>query len=425
MRRSLVIALLVVFALTWLAGPRLALLLTAVVNALVLIHFAVATARRVVLTGAALAGPPAPPPPANPLPLTVLVPCRNEQAALPETLRAWDAVDYPRELLRVMFIDDASSDQTPALLADFARARPWAQVVTRTGPAEGKGAALAAGLAAAAPSEAVAVFDADARPHSDCLMRLAAHLADPLVAAVAGRMLPDDAGTPAATFARLESAVHQRLTLTGAVRVGSVTPLLGSAYAVRRTVLAALGFDPTHRLEDIDLTMRLLARGYRLTFAPEAACAHRPPADSTALAAQRAAWSRGFHRIAATHWRDALVHAPSSLAAIDRLLFALGYLDRLSLSLAVLLAVLDATVWPALWMPWWVPVLYVAVPLAQVPLAMLLDRWTVGQMARAVPALALALLDPLTELAAAAADLFGRRQTWRSVPRAGEGVRRD
>jgi cellulose synthase/poly-beta-1,6-N-acetylglucosamine synthase-like glycosyltransferase len=392
-----------------------------VANGLVLIHFELATLRRLALTAAALCGPPPPPLFPDDWPkLAVLVPCRNEAAALPATLRAWDKVVYPRARLQLLFIDDASADETASLLEAYARERAWVAVHRKTSAAVGKGAALTAGLAAADPADGVAVFDADARPRADCLLYLAAHLVNPAVAAVAGRMYPDDAATPAATYARLESAVHQRITLTGAARLGAMTPLLGSAYLVRRPLLDGLGFHPTHRLEDIDLSMRLFARGFRLVFEPRAACDHRPPATLAALAAQRTAWSRGFHHIGAAYWRAAVTHADSVLAAFDRLLFSLGYLDRVSLALGVLLAALDATVWPSLWMPWWAPAAFVAVPLAQVPLAMLLDGWRLRQMARAIPALLLAAFDPLTELAAVAADLFGKRQTWRPIPRAGE-----
>jgi cellulose synthase/poly-beta-1,6-N-acetylglucosamine synthase-like glycosyltransferase len=419
MRRAFVIALVLLFVLTWLTGARLPLFLAVILNGLVLIHFELATLRRLVLTAAALLGPPPPPPYPEQWPrLTALVPCRNEAAALPATLSAWDAVSYPRAQLELIFIDDGSVDETAALLALYALTRPWVRVQTKAGEAVGKGAALAAGLAAAGPSDGVVVFDADARPRPDCLEYLAAHLVEPGVAAVAGRMIPDAVDTPAAIYARVESAVHQRVTLTGAARLGATTPLLGSAYLVRRLVLDALGFDPTHRLEDIDLSMRLFARGYCIVFEPWAVCDHRPPASLAALAAQRTAWSRGFHRVAAEHWRAAMTHAGSALGALDRLLFALGYLDRASLALGVLLAILTVYVRPSVWMPWWVLVAFVAVPLAQAPLAMLLDGWGAGQMLKAIPALLLAAFDPLTELAALVADLFGRRPIWRSTPRA-------
>jgi cellulose synthase/poly-beta-1,6-N-acetylglucosamine synthase-like glycosyltransferase len=421
MRRTALAVAGLAFAAVLLAGLHAWRLAALAVNAAVLVHLIFVSLRRVALTLAALFGRDrAAPPPAEPPPrLAALVPCRNEAGALPATLAAWDAVEYPRERLRLALIDDASGDATPKLLAEFAATRPWATVVRRDGPAVGKGAALQAGLAAAADAEAVAVFDADARPAPDCLRWLAAPLGEPTIAAVAGRMIPDDDARPAASYAALEAAVHQRLTMTGAARLNLTTALLGSAYLVRRPLLDELGFDPTHRLEDIDLTMRLHARGGRIAWAPAARCFHRPPADRRAFLAQRTAWSRGFHRVARRWMWEAINAAPSGLSALDRALFCLGYLDRLSFLLGCGLA-MAARFAPALWMPWPFLAIVAAVPLAQLPLAMAADHWPRRRMARAVPALALFALDLAAELSALAADFAGRPLRWRRARRAGE-----
>jgi len=422
MRRELLIVVVVIFFIAWFAGSRLPQLAAIVLNAAVLIHFELATLRRLILTISATLRDDRPPrvaPDAWPK-LTVLVPCRNEEAVLPDTLSAWEAVEYPRARLQVIFIDDASDDGTGELLSSFARQWPWAQVLRLDAPSGAKGAALHAGLDAAAPSEAVAVFDADARPRPECLQWLAAHLGNPAAAAVAGRMIPDDHRGAAAVYSALESSVHQRITLTGASRIGATVPLLGSAYLVRRPLLDALGFSPDHRLEDIDLSVRLLERNFRIIFEPLAICDHRPPANVGALMRQRTAWSRGFHRIVREHALLLINHADGGLLAIDRALFAAGYLDRLSFLCGVALAVLDATVWPALWMPWWAPVIYAGVIAAQIPLALFLDNWPGRKVLRLLPALGLVLADLLTETVAALADAIGLPQRWTKTARAGE-----
>lgn len=410
------------FFLTWQMGVQIGLVLAVFLNALVMLHLELATLRRFTFTLAALAAkkPSLPPLPDPPPFLLALVPCRNEASTLAATLEAWDAVEYPHDGLRLVFIDDASTDRTAELLKAYAVGRPWVEVVSKPGPSTGKGAALSAGLAAAPEAEAVVVFDADARPAPDCLQLLAAHLSNPAVAAVAGRMLPDYHPSTPAAYSRLEAAVHQRITVTGAAWLGFTVPLLGSAYLVRYSALKAIGFDPTHRLEDIDLTMRLLTNNFNIAFEPRARCAHRPPASLHALAVQRAAWSRGFHRIATAYLWTAIVQAGSLVLALDRFLFATGYLDRITFSLAIVLAVLDATVLQILWMPWWFPVLVAAVPALQCVLAMLLDGWKIGQVARIIPASILAFLDLATEWSAMIADLLHLPRQWRRTLRAGE-----
>lgn len=414
---------LLIFALVFLAGRQAALLLVLMINVAVLTHLALISLRRLLFTGAALL-PPAPeysPPETTSPRLTVLVPCRNEQAVLPDTLAAWEKVDYPRDRLELVLIDDASDDATPALLDEFAKDHAWVAVLHRPGPATGKGAALQAGLAVSREATAAAVFDADAEPDPRCLLRLAARLAEPDIAAVAGRMFPRADPSPAATYAALEAAVHQRITLTGAARCGGVTPLLGSAYLVRRPLLDRLGFASAQRLEDIDLSLRLLAEGYRIAWEPRAFCRHRPPADAAAFRRQRIAWSRGFHRLLVKYGRLLVWRAPSPLSAIDRLLFSTAYLDRLSLALALLLAALAPFLDKTLWMPWWFPAGAAALPVLQIILAVRLDRWPRDRRRRIGPALALAPVDLLSEWLAIGADLLRRPRPWEKIPRGGEG----
>jgi hypothetical protein len=209
--------------------------------------------------------------------------------------------------------------------------------------------------------------------------------------------------------------------MTGAARLGLTVSLLGSAYLVRRPLLDELGFALAHRLEDIDLSLRLLARRKRIAWAPDARCAHRPPADAAAFRAQRTAWGRGYHRVAADHLREAVGAARSPAAAIDCLLFCGGYLDRLSFAAGVALCAAQALGAPELWAPWWLLALCAAVPIAQVPVAALADGWSLRRIAGVVPALALAALDLLAEGEALLADLLRRPLRWARQRRAGEG----
>lgn len=422
-RRLALVLIAALFLLTVLIGWRVALLPLLFLNAFVLLHLGLASLRRVLFTLAARQTPcETPAPPADfVLPrLTALVPCRDEAAALPATLAAWAAVDYPRDRLELVFIDDSSADETPGLLEAFARDKPWVKVVRRAAPAAGKGAALNDGLANAAPAELVAVFDADARPAPDCPRLLAERLADPTVAGVAGRMSPLEHDHPAAVYAAVEAAVHQRLTLTGAARLGATVAFLGSAYAVRRSLLDPDGFAPGERLEDIELSLRLLAEGYQLAWEPRAVCRHLAPADTAAFRRQRESWARGYHRLARRYYAPLVLAAPSPLLAFDRLLFCASYLDRFSLLAAIALAALARWVLPILWMPWWFVASAAALPLLQIPLAVRADGWPATRRRRVAPALALVFWDFAAEWRALAADLAGKPLPWRRADRAPE-----
>lgn len=50
--------------------------------------------------------------------VTVLVPCRNEQEDLPRCIASLQALDFPPEKLEILLVDDNSTDQTPAIIAE-------------------------------------------------------------------------------------------------------------------------------------------------------------------------------------------------------------------------------------------------------------------------------------------------------------------
>ncbi|HEU5098171.1 MAG TPA: glycosyltransferase [Roseiflexaceae bacterium] len=90
------------------------------------------------------------------------------------------------------------------------------------------------------------------------------------------------------------------------------------ALSVAREVFAELGgfdesFAPTG--EDMDLSLRLRARGYDLFFEPAACVAHRPPrASAAAIFGHLRSFGRGYYRVREQH--PALQRSP--LARLDR-----------------------------------------------------------------------------------------------------------
>ncbi|WP_322487893.1 glycosyltransferase family 2 protein [Chloroflexus sp.] len=88
--------------------------------------------------------------------ISVIIPCYNEAATLPDILAQVEAVDLDKEII---VVDDHSTDETPALLAELACERPYLTVI-RHPQNRGKGAAVRSGLAHAR-GEITIIQDAD------------------------------------------------------------------------------------------------------------------------------------------------------------------------------------------------------------------------------------------------------------------------
>jgi hypothetical protein len=212
--------------------------------------------------------------PAVAVPVSVVVPARDEAARIAGCVAALLAQDVgPAE---VVVVDDGSGDQT----AELAR-RAGARVVAAPPPSPGtagKAAACAAGAAAARAGTWLAFVDADVRLAPEALSRLlaaavgsGAAAASPLARPLAGAwweelLLPD-----------LGLQVAERLDLDALADPAQPDAFLsGQCLVVRRDAYdAAGGFAAVagSLVEDVALARRLKARGHGLAvrLAPELA----------------------------------------------------------------------------------------------------------------------------------------------------------
>ena len=210
------------------------------------------------LTDTGLAHPRPPAPAARP-DVTVLIPVRDRAVLLDRCLSALGD-SYP-----VLVVDDGSED--PGAVADVAAAHGAALV--RRPVNGGPGAARNTGLLSVA-TDLVAFLDSDCVPEPGWIERLAAHLADPAVAAAAPRMVAVPAGpswagryTTAACCLDLGDAEARVVPGTRVAYVPTAALVVRRA-ALARGAGAGSVFDPALRWgEDVDLVWRLHAAGWR------------------------------------------------------------------------------------------------------------------------------------------------------------------
>jgi cellulose synthase/poly-beta-1,6-N-acetylglucosamine synthase-like glycosyltransferase len=273
--------------------------------------------------------------------VAAIVAVRNEEANLPRLLAAIDQLEYPREKLHFVLVNDGSGDATSSILRDWTRLHSNAQLL-EVAASQGKALALDRALDAAPQTELVAVYDADLTPHPASLGILAAVFQDARVAAAAGFRRPSNAGTnPITAYGALESFVHQLVTQAGKERLGLNPTTLGGNCLYRRSALAGVGgFRPGAFSEDIETSLALVAAGWRTSFCRDALAESALVNSLRRYWNQHARWTRGIYNSA----RKA--HRPESW------LVAAGYSDRLLLLAALALAAAGQIrfVWPALYL---------------------------------------------------------------------------
>jgi len=96
---------------------------------------------------------------------TIIIPAHNEEKVIGQTLEAMLRLEYPRELLRILVINDGSSDRTRDIILEKAECDP--RIVLYDVPegkgGKGKSRALNLGIRQV-DSEVVAIYDADNTP---------------------------------------------------------------------------------------------------------------------------------------------------------------------------------------------------------------------------------------------------------------------
>ncbi len=238
--------------------------------------------------------------------VSVLIPARNEERVITTTIAEVAAQDYRgpdgHPQFEILAIDDASTDETGAILASLTTRYNHLRVLTRT-PVEGGGKAAA--LNAAVPlcrGEIIVVFDADILIAHDFLKTLIAAL-DPSVAGVQARVRIYNRDTHALAACQDDefAAFHKvmqlgRNALDGAVGLG------GQGQAVWTSALRRVGgWHTGASTEDLDLTVRLVLAGFRVKFCPQAVVWQEGVTSLPALLRQRRRWAAGNLRVCFTY----------------------------------------------------------------------------------------------------------------------------
>lgn len=240
--------------------------------------------------------------------LVIAVPAFNEEAHVEDTIDALFRVDYPAEKLRVVVVDDGSTDETWARIRASAVRHPLMDGI-RFSRNRGKRAAMAAAVRAADGADLVVFVDSDSVLEPQALRELVKpFLGDPTgrVAAVTGQADVQNPGTNLLT--RLQQVRYFaafRVIKAAESRYGVVTCASGCFSAYRRSDLLDvlpewenqrfLGQEATFG-DDRALTNALLRRGLQVRYQSTAVSATLVPDRWRAFLRQQLRWKKSWLR---------------------------------------------------------------------------------------------------------------------------------
>jgi len=228
--------------------------------------------------------------PKNKLPgVSVVVPAYNEEKNIADTIESLLNLEYPKNKLEIIVVDDGSTDNT----FEIAKKYEGSNVKVIRKENGGKSSALNAGIRAA-KFEIIACMDADSIATGDALKTLVSYIVEENADAVTPVMHVWKPKNLTERFQWAEyilSNVMRRALDT--LHAQYVTP--GPFSVFRRESFERYGyFDEKNITEDMEMAMRIQAKGGKIVHASDAIVYTKVPDNIISLIKQRVRWNLGF-----------------------------------------------------------------------------------------------------------------------------------
>jgi cellulose synthase/poly-beta-1,6-N-acetylglucosamine synthase-like glycosyltransferase len=234
--------------------------------------------------------------------VSIIVPCFNEARTLEKTVMSILGLDYPKDKLSILIVDDGSTDDTYTVARNVATrlAKSFKNINVISQENGGKFTALNFGIRHST-ADFVSCLDADSTVDSQALIRMIPYFKDEKVMAVtpAMRAITSDMvnGGKPTILQQIQRAEYNigifNKKVYGMINAIHVTP--GPFSVFRRTVFEKIGyFRHAHNTEDMEIAFRIQSKGYRIANCYNAFVYTITPATLNKLYRQRTRWTCGF-----------------------------------------------------------------------------------------------------------------------------------
>ena len=239
--------------------------------------------------------------------VSVLLPVCNEKLVIRKLLLAVCALDYPKDRLEILVLDD-STDETHALvegmLPRFLEEGVNIRHLRRESRTGYKAGNLTFGLSKA-KGEFIAIFDADCLPPSDFLLRAMPCFGDEKVGFLQTGIRYVNDNTSFLTRFQAMEAGHKESVTSGLSIEGLMASLTGSSCVWRRACIDAIGGISSATItEDVDMGYKAQLMSWKYVWLGNITSRAEFPETMAAFRVQRQRWARGLIQNALRHVRE-------------------------------------------------------------------------------------------------------------------------
>jgi cellulose synthase/poly-beta-1,6-N-acetylglucosamine synthase-like glycosyltransferase len=204
----------------------------------------------------------------NELPnLSLVIPVHNEKDGILRKLNNSVNLDYPKDKLEIIIVDDGSTDETCSIIEEFLRANSRSQKILLLKQSwSGKASALNYAWTRCV-GDIVAITDADVILEADALQCIVKNFSNPKVGAVTGRLCVSPSSVSSSSVSEKNYRSIFDLLRQGESYIDSTPIFNGLIMAFRRQLLGKL--DSGVIADDTELAMHVRESGWRAIYDPK------------------------------------------------------------------------------------------------------------------------------------------------------------
>lgn len=228
--------------------------------------------------------------------VSIIVPAYNEGKLLIDSVKSLLKLDYSN--YEIIIVNDGSTDNTAEVakeLVGFQKGRfSDVRVSLINKPNGGKARALNAGISHS-KAEIVLCMDGDSQLSEDSIRMAVRHFADPEIGAVAGNVKVLNRKKFFTDLQALEyiEGLNMARAAQSLIRLVNIIP--GPIGLFRKKAIEDAGYYSSDTFaEDADITLKILAHGWKVYYEPRAISYTEAPEKLHQLLKQRYRWTRGI-----------------------------------------------------------------------------------------------------------------------------------
>ncbi|NFS08882.1 glycosyltransferase family 2 protein [Clostridium botulinum] len=231
--------------------------------------------------------------------VSILVPAHNEEKVIGRTVKSILLLNYPKDKMELIVINDNSSDNTREILKQIQKEyRSYNFKIINTDNitgGRGKSNALNIGYKHSS-GDFIAVYDADNTPDKNALKYLMETIIeDEHLGAVIGKFRTRNKDRNMLTrFINIETLSFQWMCQAGRWNLLNLCTIPGTNFVVRKNIIQKLnGWDPKAIAEDTEISFRIYELGYKIKFVPYSVTWEQEPENLKVWFKQRTRWAKG------------------------------------------------------------------------------------------------------------------------------------